>query len=470
MLVAFSSALVPQAPVDLLRLPDDLLRFHRRCGELRQCTLVVVSTTAENKMLNWTSVSKRLVVLSIVAAVAMPTVSESADWAQWRGPNRDGISSEQGLLQRWPAGGPKLIWQVRGLGDGYGAPSVADGMIYIVVNKGLEQESVKALDVKDGSQRWSTPIGKVGEPNQRPNYPAARSTPTVVGDSVYALGSDGDLVCLESASGKIRWQRSLRSDFGGAPGQWAYAESPLVDDDLLIVAPGGEEAALVALNRDTGESVWKAAVPGSKQAGYASIVTGNAGDVKQYIAYLGLGLVGVEAATGKFLWLYDGTKGQANSATPLVSGDFVYSGAGRVGGGLVKLTSKSNEFEAEQLYFSPKLPNAQGGSIKVGDYLYGGGRSTMMCIDFESGEVRWEERIPDSASMCFADNRLYLHLNNGDVMLVESSPEAFREQGKFSPPNQPDRGKAKAWAYPVVANGRLYIRDLGSLWCYDLRR
>lgn len=421
-------------------------------------------------MLSWTSLSKRFVVLSIVAVVAIPTVSESADWAQWRGPNRDGISAETGLLQQWPESGPKLLWQVKDLGGGYGAPSIADGLIYLVVNEGLEKESVIALDDKDGNQLWSTQIGKVGEPKQRPNYPAARSTPTVVGDSVYALGSDGDLVCLDSSSGSIRWQHSLRSDFGGAPGEWAFAESPLVDEDVVVVAPGGEAAALVALNRKTGEPVWKAAIPGSKQAGYASIVTGNAGDVKQYIAYIGMGLVGVEAETGKLLWSYDGTKGQANSATPLVSDNFVYSGAGRVGGGLVKLSSKSNEFDAEQLYFSPKLPNAQGGSIKIGDHLYGGGRSTMMCIDFESGEVRWEERIPDSASMCFADNRLYLHLNNGDVMLVEPSPEAFRKQGKFSPPNQPDRGKAKAWAYPVVANGRLYIRDLGTLWCYDLRQ
>ncbi len=411
-----------------------------------------------------------LIVGSIIAGLVFPSVSQSEDWAQWRGPNRDGKSTESGLLQQWPEGGPKLIWEVQDLGDGYGSPSVNDGMIYLVVNQGLEKESVLALDAKDGSQRWVTQIGKVGNPDQRPNYPAARSTPTVVGDSVYVLGSDGDLACLELGSGSIRWKHSLRSDFGGSPGVWAYAGSPLVDDDIVVVAPGGEAAALVALNRNTGEPVWKAAVPGSKEAGYASIVTGSIGDVKQYIAYLGMGLVGVEAATGKLLWSYDGTKGQANSATPLVSDNLVYSGAGRVGGGLVKLISKSDGFDAEQVYFSPKLPNAQGGSILIGDHLYGGGRATMMCIDFKSGEVLWEERIPDSASMCYADNRLYLHLNNGDVKLVEPSPEGYREQGSFSPPNQPDRGKAKAWAYPIVANGRLYIRDLGTMWCYDLRQ
>jgi len=407
---------------------------------------------------------------SMIALFVLPNVSESADWPQWRGPDRDGISDETGLLQRWPQSGPKLIWQVHDLGDGYGAPSIADGTIFAVVNSGLEQESVVALDAKDGSPRWSTPIGKVGNPDQRPNYPAARSTPTVVGDSVYALGSDGDLACLETDTGKIRWQRNLRSDFGGKPGVWAYAESPLVDDDLLIATPGGESAALVAVNRDTGEPVWNATVPGNKAAAYASVVIGQIGEVKQYITFVGLGLVGVEAETGKFLWSYSGTKAQANAPTPVVHDSLVYSGGGRVGGGLVKLTPTPEGIGAEEVYFSPKLPNALGGFVLVGDYLYGGGRSTLMCIDFNSGESRWEERIPASTSICYGDNRLYLHLDNGDVMLVEASPEAFRERGQFSPPNQPDRGRAKAWAYPVVANGRLYVRESGSLWCYDIKQ
>ncbi len=417
-----------------------------------------------------TSLQAGLLVGSISAALLWPSISESADWPQWRGPDRNGISDETGLLQQWPEAGPELLWQVQDLGDGYGAPAVAEGMIFLVVNNGLQEESVLALDAKDGGRRWKTPIGKVGNPEQRPNYPAARSTPTVVGDAVYALGSDGDLTCLEVGSGKIRWKRNVRSDFGGKPGEWAYAESPLVDGDLLIMAPGAEAAALVAVRRDTGEPVWKAMVPGSEEAGYASTVIGQLGDLKQYIAFLGLGLVGVNAETGKFLWLYDGTKGQANSPTPVIQDGLVYSGAGRVGGGLVKLMAKGEGVEADQVYFSPKLPNAQGGFILLGDSLYGGGRATLMCIDFKTGEVRWEERIPASASICYADNRLYLHLENGEVMLVEANPEGFREQGKFSPPNQPDRGRAKAWAYPVVANGRLYIRDSGTLYCYDIHQ
>lgn len=409
----------------------------------------------------------RLLAVSLTLAISSITVA--ADWPQWRGPDRDGISDETGLLKQWPEDGPPLLWQANDLGDGYGAPSVAEGTIYLVVNEGLEEESVVALAASDGQPRWSTRIGKVGNPDQRPNYPAARSTPTVVEDLLYVLGSDGDLVCLEANGGKIRWQESLRSEFGGNPGEWAYAESPLVDGDLVIAAPGGAEAAVVALDRKTGDTVWETTVPGNEEAGYSSVVVSKIGDRKQYVAFLRKGLVGVDAETGELLWLYERTANIANSATPVVRGKYVYSGAGRAGGGLVRLSPKADGVEAEEIYFSPKLPHAQGGFVLLDDYLYGGSGSTLMCINFESGEEQWQERIPAASAICYADERLYLHAENGEVLLVEATPEGYREHGRFTPPNQPDRGQAKAWAYPVVANGRLYIREAGTLWCFQIR-
>lgn len=405
--------------------------------------------------------------LSVTATAACIAVAE--DWPQWRGPDRNGISQETGLLEQWPAEGPKLLWQVEDLGGGYGAPSVADGKVFLVVNEGLERELVKAIDAKNGQELWSAPLGKVGNPDQRPNYPAARSTPTVAGDALYALGSDGDLACLETASGKLRWKKSLRSDFGGKPGEWAYAESPLVDGDRVIVAPGGETAAIVALDRNDGEVIWQAAVPGSDAAGYASVVVAKIEDAKQYVAFLGIGLVGVDAETGKFLWLYDQTKGIANSATPVVSDGYIYSGAGRAGGGLVRLKAEPEGASVEQVYFSPELPNAQGGFVVIGDHLFGGSGSTLMCIDFKTGETKWEQRIPAPSALCYADGHLYLHAENGEVLLVEADPESYREKGRFTPPGPPARGQAKAWAYPVVADGKLMIRDLGHLWCYQIQ-
>ncbi|MGA2259794.1 MAG: PQQ-binding-like beta-propeller repeat protein, partial [Thermoguttaceae bacterium] len=371
------------------------------------------------------------------------------DWAQWRGLNRDGISQETGLLKEWPKGGPKLLWQVRDLGSGYATPSVAGGRIYLLANNGLDDEFIKALDLKDGSQAWSSRLGKVGNPNQQPNFPAARSTPTVDGAAIYALSSDGDLACLETATGKVSWAENLRSDFGGKPGAWAYSESPLVDGEVVVVTPGGKDATLVALNKKTGDVVWKSAIPGGDMAGYASVVVAETGGLKQYLAYTAGGLVGVDAKTGKFLWRYDKTKGAMGMSilTPVVRGDLVYSGAGRVGGGTVKLTADQGTVMAEQAYFQTKLPTAIGGAVLVGDYLYGCGGQTLVCADFKTGQIKWSDRSAAPGALCYADGRLYLHSERGSLALVEATPEAYREHGRFTPPNvpQPSNEMEKSW-------------------------
>lgn len=394
-----------------------------------------------------------------------------ADWAQWRGPNRDGISLETGLLQEWPEGGPKLVWQVNDIGDGYSTPAVVGDRLYLISNRGTDDEFVQALSAVDGKQIWSQHIGKVG-PNTGPQYPGSRSTPTVDGELLYALGSDGDLACLEIASGKVRWTKNLRSEFGGKPGAWAYSESPLIDGDVLVIAPGGADATVVALAKKNGDLVWKCPLPEADEAAYASAIIIEVGGVKQYVEFLQKGLVGIEAATGKFLWRYERTAqgSPANIPTPVAADNYVYSAGGRSGGGLVQLTAKDGVFTADQLYFAPKLPNSIGGSVKIGDYLYGTASGSLLCVDYVSGELKWQGKSVAPGAVCFADGRLYLHGEKGDVALIEATPDEFREKGRFTPPAQPDRGKANAWCYPVVANGRLYLRDLGTLWCYDVKQ
>jgi outer membrane protein assembly factor BamB len=402
--------------------------------------------------------------------LALTTPARAADWPQWRGPERDGISKETGLLKEWPKEGPKLLWQLKDIGDGYSTPAVVGERLYLLSNKGLDDEFVLALSVADGKEIWRTRVGKVGNPKQQPPYPAARSTPTVEGDVLYALGSDGDLACVEIAMGKIRWQKSLRADFDGQYGEWAYSESPLVDGDVVVATPGGKEATLVALNKRTGDVVWKSQVPEGDKAAYASIVVAEIGGVKQYIQFLGKGVVGIDAKTGKSLWRYDHTaKGSpANIPTPVVHDGHVYTATGRGGAGLVKIKADGGAFEAEEIYFTPKLPTAIGGVVKIGEHIYGTGRQ-LICADFTTGDVKWQDKAIGAASLCYAEGRLYLHGENGEVALVEATPEAYREKGRFSPPDQPDRGRSKAWAYPVVANGRLYIRDMGVVWCYDIK-
>jgi outer membrane protein assembly factor BamB len=410
---------------------------------------------------------------AVLLLVAVASGVWAADWPQWRGPNRDGKSNETGLLQEWPADGPRLVWQIKDLGDGYSTPSVVGGRLYLVVNKGLEDEFVTALDARDGKEIWSVRIGAVGNPKQNPPYPGARSTPTVERDVLYALGSDGDLVCMETAKGKIRWQKSLRSDFSGKPGTWAYSESPLVDRDKVICTPGGSEATMVALNEDSGDVIWKCAAPEGDEAAYASAVVVQQGGVKQYVQLLQKGLVGVAADTGKILWRFDKpvSRFNANIPTPVAADGYVYVASAGTGGGAVKLNTKGGDVEAEQSYFDAKMPTAIGGAVKIGDVLFSTTSQSMVCLDFKTGEEKWQNRALGASSLCYADGRLYLHSENGEVGLVEATPEAYREKGRFTPPDQPQRARgAKAWAYPVVANGRLYIRDAGSLWCYDVKR
>ncbi len=394
------------------------------------------------------------------------------DWTQWRGPRRDGISRERNLLKTWPKQGPKLLWQVKNVGSGYGSVAVVGGRIYLVGNTGMDDEFVSALDAKTGKPIWSARLGKVGNPEQQPSYPGARSTPTLDGNLLYALGSDGDLACVETATGKVRWHKNLHMDFGGKPGVWAYSESPLVDGDKVIVTPGGKEATLVALDKRTGAILWKSPVPGGDEASYSSVVTLESGGVRQYVQFLSKGLVGVDAGTGKFLWRFDKTLDKQYSvhmATPIVSGDTVYSAAGS-GGGLARLQTAGGSVTAEPVYVERKAPSALGGAVKVGDHLYGTTNTVLLCTEYATGKVRWEERSVGAASICYADGRLYVRGVSGEIALVEATPEAYRESGRFTPPDQPARGEAKAWSYPAVANGRLYVRDLGSLWAYDIRQ
>lgn len=400
-----------------------------------------------------------------------PAVAGATDWPQWRGPNRDGVSQEKGLLKEWPKDGPKLVWQVKDIGAGFSTPAIVGDRIYVLANQGLDNEFVEALSVSDGKKIWSTTIGKVGNPDQQPNYPASRSTPTVDGDTIYALSSDGDIVSVEAAGGKLRWKKNLRTDFGGIAGRWAYAESPLIDGDTLICTPGGSTATVVALNKKSGDVIWKAVVPSGEPAAYASAMIVEAEGVKEYVQMLEKGLVGIDAKTGKVLWRANKTvsKFGATIPTPVVFDSQVYSAGSGSGGALVKLKSADGKVEPEQVYFSPKLPTAIGGAVKVGDLLFGTGSAGLVCSDFATGDIKWEDRALGSASLCYADGNLYLHGENGEVALVAAVADGYHEKGRFKPADQPNHGAAKAWAYPAVANGKLYIRDTGTLWCYDVK-
>jgi outer membrane protein assembly factor BamB len=414
--------------------------------------------------------------------VAVSFLLLAADWPQWRGPNRDGVSKEQGLLKKWPEDGPKLLWQSTELGQGYGSPAVVGEKLYITGNKGMDDEFVQALNVADGKLSWTSRIGKVGE-NQMANYPGARSTPTVDGERIFVLGSDGDLACLETKTGKIVWAKNLKKDFGGKTGAWAYAESPLVDGDVVVCTPGGAEATLLALKKATGEVVWKTASPEADNAAYSSVVIAEAGGRKQYVQVLEKGLVGVDAKSGEQLWRYKGIGTQPPAIpTPVSRKDIVYGATVKGSGSFVHLKPTPSGVEVEEIFSNAKLPKAIGGSVEVNGYLYGTGSEVLMCVEYPKGNVKWQSRDVGVGSLCYADGMLYFHAETppGEVALVEATPEEYRGRGRFTPPNGPKNRKTddgtgkkvldgRTWAYPVVANGRLYIRDWNCLWCYDVK-
>jgi outer membrane protein assembly factor BamB len=253
---------------------------------------------------------------------------------------------------------------------------------------------------------------------------------------------------------------------------WAYAESPLIDGSTVVCTPGGAEATLVALDKSTGAVRWKCALPEADDAAYSSAIVVEVGGTRQYVQLLQKGLVGVAASSGKLLWRYEKPVSvfDANIPTPTAGDGYVYVGSSGTGGGAVKLNVKGSAVMPEQVYFDSKMPTAIGGTVKVGDHLYGTTAQSLMCFELKSGQVKWQERSLGAASLCYADGCLYLHgENSGEIALVEASPEAYRLRGRFTPPDQPQRGKSKAWAYPAIADGRLYIRDLDMLWCYDIR-
>ena len=393
------------------------------------------------------------------------------DWPQWRGVHRDGTSKENGLLKSWPKDGPKQLWKNTEIGGGFSTPSIVGGHVYLIGDKD-GQEYLVVLNAKDGKEQWRTKIGPVGK-NNGPQYPGARSTPTVDGDRIYVLGSDGDLACVEPAKGDIKWKKNLKSDFAGKVGNWAYAESPLIDGDVVVCTPGGKEATLAALNKKTGETIWKASVPEGDAAGYGSVIAVDAAGSRQYVQFVANGVVGVDAKSGKYLWRYNKTKDPfATIPTPIFHDDCVFTST-RSGSGLVRVKAST----AEEVFFNKTALNSIGTPVVVGNYLYAtDGRNNLVCMDFKTGEVKWSDPSVGTASLCYAGGLLYVRGQGGNgfgaekdpifIALVEPTPDGYKERGRFQ---QPDHGNRPAWPHPVVANGRLYLRDQGVLLCYDVK-
>lgn len=421
----------------------------------------------------------RLAALGVVGLVAAAAAAQQArvEWPQWRGPNRDAISKDTALLKEWKAGGPPLAWQASGLGAGFSSVSLANGRLYTMGDLDGEQH-VLALDSSNGKLLWKAMVGPIWEDD----YPGPRGTPTTDGDLLYAVGTEGNLVCLEAATGKERWRRSLERDFGGRMmSGWKFSESPLVDGERVLVTPGARDAALVALDKKTGKEIWRAAIPdlgpkGRDGAAYSSIVVSEGAGVRQYVQLLGRGVIGVRASDGKFLWGSNRVaNGTANIPTPVVRGDHVFASTGyQTGSVLLKLQKQGDGVDASEVYFldNRTFQNHHGGVVVIGDYLYGGNGHRLgfpTCLEFATGKVAWGGDIRNegrgSAAVAYADGNLYFRYEDGTVILIEATPLGYKPKGHFSIPNV----KKPSWPHPVIAGGRLYLREQNDLYVYDVK-
>jgi outer membrane protein assembly factor BamB len=428
------------------------------------------------------------------------------DWPQWQGPERNAVSKEPGLLKEWTKDGPPLSWKVKGLGGGYSAPSIAAGRIFGMGNRG-DDEVVWALSETDGKELWGTRLGPAFKQPQPQGKQGPGCTPTVDGDRLFVVGLAGDLTCLQVKDGKIIWQRSLTRDFGGRLPRWSYRESPLIDGDKVICTPGGQDATLVALDKLTGKTIWKSQVPGSADsstggpggpgrgsgnpgrgpggsggsgAAYASAIAIDFEGQREYVQLTSKALVGVAASDGKFLWRYDRPANRMgiNCSTPIYQDGLVFAASAYgAGGGLVKLTKDGKSgVKAEEVYSTTKMQNHHGGMILLDGCLYGanGGNEGgfLSCLDFQTGKFLWGERDTGKqgapkGSVALADGRLYYRTEKGTMLLIEPNPKQYVERGRFE---QPDRSDQPAWPHPVIANGKLYLRDQDVLLCYDVKQ
>jgi outer membrane protein assembly factor BamB len=403
--------------------------------------------------------------LALLSSAAPP--DGSGDWPQWRGPDRTGVARETGLLKSWPPDGPRLVWKARGLGGGHSTPSIAGGRIFGMSYRG-EEEVVWALDAASGKELWSTRIARANFSIGQQAHAGSNSTPTVDGDRLYGLGISGDLVCLQVSDGKLLWTKNLVKEFGGRVPGWGYSESPLIDGEKVIATPGGRSATLVALNKQNGDVLWNAQVPGGSDAQYASAITADVAGQREVIQFLRGGVVGVAASDGKFLWRYQNpANGTANCATPIYRDSLVFAASGYgTGGGLARLTSSPTGVTATEVYFTRRMQNHHGGVVLVGDSLYGFDGSNLTCLNFKTGDVAWSDRSVGKGSLVCADGYLYVRSERGAVALVEATPAGYVEKGRFE---QPDRSGEPAWSHPVVAGGRLYLRDQDLLLCYAVK-
>ncbi len=409
--------------------------------------------------------TRNLTSLVSTLAMAVGLSATAADWPQWRGPNRDDISTEKGLLKHWPATGPKVAWIYKDAGLGYSGYSIVGGKLFTSGLRG-DMEFLICVDTKSGQQVWATPMGPLLK-NGWGDGP--RGTPSADGDRVYAMSGQGVMFCANAATGKEMWKAKM-SDFGGKTPNWGYTESPLVDGKQVICTPGEEQGTLLALDKMTGKKLWQSTA-WKDGAQYSSPVVATINGVRQYVQLTQQHVAGIDAASGKVVWQSDWQGKTAVIPTPIVKGNEIYIASGySVGCKLVRIGPDNKPSDVWQ---NGVMVNHHGGVILVGEHLYGySDKGGWTCQNWKTGEAVWMDKsLGKGAVHCVDGMLICLEESSGTVALVEASPAGWKEHGRFklTPQTTQRNPKGKVWTHPVVSNGKLYLRDQELLFCFDIK-
>jgi outer membrane protein assembly factor BamB len=400
--------------------------------------------------------SMLLLVLILTGTVLL--AKPGFDWPQYRGLNRDGISKETGLIQSWPVEGPKVIWKVP-VGDGYSAISVSNGRLFTMFSQ-QNDELVCSFDATTGKEIWRYKLDS-NFVNDQGNGP--RGTPTVDGDVVYVLGAQDMLAALNAKDGTKIWDHNLLKEMGGKVPIWGASSSPLVEKDTLIVPVGGSENnAVVCFNKKTGEVIWKSQ---SDEPGYSSPIAVTIGGVRQIIAFSGTALFSFSPSDGKMYWRYPWkTDWFVNAATPiLVSEDKIFiSTSYDRGSALLRVTSTGGKIGVEEVWLSKGMKNHFNSSVLHEGYLYGFDNAILKCIDTTTGEAKWQKTGYGKGSLIFADGNLIVLGERGQLLLVEATPEEYRQKATV------EILQGKCWTEPTLSGGKLYLRNQKEMLCLDL--
>lgn len=393
--------------------------------------------------------------LLTATAILTATTLYAGDWPNFLGPNRDSISTETGLNKNWNSQPPRELWRVPMSDDGYAGPSVANGKVFIINHEG-DKDIVRAIDLKTGKDVWTHTYAD----SAKANYGFARATPTVDGGKVYTVSRFGIVNCLDEKTGKPVWTKDVVKEFKGEVPRWEMAWSPFIDGDKLVVQPGGSGAAVAALNKNTGATIWKGG--GSDAPGYATPALATLAGKKQYLVFTGKHLIGVDAANGNLLWQVRWeTKYDVNAATPLVVGPNKVFISSNYGHGCAMITVTGNN--ASIAWESKALQCHFNSPILFGNHIYGIS-GDLACLNPQTGKALWKQSGFEKGGLVIVDGVIIaVDGAKGDVVMAEAKPGAYRELGRIKPLG------GQSWTAPIIADGKLIIRNKNALACFALK-